>query len=618
MTEAGKKLALKFTLIALAILAVYGNTLNHRLVWDDIAVIVENPLLEDLGNIPRFFLAEDRFGDPTGYYRPMTYLSFALERALWGVNPVGYNVTNIVLHIAAAWLLYLALTALFQRERLAFAAALLFALHPIAGETVNFQAGGRNTLLCAVFFLAALYLHLGKRYAAALACFSAAIFSKEFALLLPVILFIHDRQGSAGKPQASSAQAALAAAAGWRRYLPYLGSTALYLAARGAAVEQANFLKELSLSSELLVAPYLVVQYLANMAAPIALKSLYSPALGVGTGLLCLLLVLALAAAALMLRQRRELSFSIWWFLIFLLPVINLIPLPSSTLLADRYAYFSAMGFCLALAYFICLGSRRVAAGLLVALCFVSALTSLLQNGAWKDEQALFSKMIQDAPDKALGYHNLGRVYYDRGDLVGAQKYLAIAASKEDVNARMLGADALVFWEANRLDQAASLLRRKTELMPEDAQGYIMLSRLYGQMGEQGLAAGYREKARRLFPGIEEMLKQRVLFLCREGEGWLAQGNLAKAGSRFKEALLMDPACIPALIDLGSLSAQRGELAAAERYFSRAIALDPLHPPARYNLSMVYELMGRTADAQREMNRYRALEQEGARGQAVM
>ena len=87
----------------------------------------------------------------TGYYRPLTYVSFLIDRSIWGLNPLGFNITNLILHIAVALTFYLLMAELFKKEYYAFIAALIFSLHPIANETVNFHAGGRNTMLCALF-----------------------------------------------------------------------------------------------------------------------------------------------------------------------------------------------------------------------------------------------------------------------------------------------------------------------------------------------------------------------------------------------------------------------------------------------------------------------------------
>ena len=241
---------------------MYGNTLNHGFVWDDTDIIVDNPQLEKLSNIPALFLSEDRIEGSTGYYRPMTYVSFALDRAIWGLNPVGFNITNLLLHILVALLFYQVVSVLFKNENLALAAALIFSLHPIAGETVNFHSGGRNTLLCACFVLLSLLFYAKDRRLAAAICFAGAIFSKEFGLLLPAALFVYDRFIRNEKPRLKS-------------YLPFLIPIVIYFILRSFAVEKANLLTSLNFTESLWIAPYLVIKYLINMVYPFNLSVLY-------------------------------------------------------------------------------------------------------------------------------------------------------------------------------------------------------------------------------------------------------------------------------------------------------------------------------------------------------
>src|SRR5208337_5338239 len=92
-----------------------------------------------------------------------------------------------------ALVFYLLVAELFKKEYFAFIATLIFSLHPIANETVNFHAGGRNTMLCALFALLSVYFHIRRKFPAAIICFSLAIFSKEFALLIPAVFLFHDR-----------------------------------------------------------------------------------------------------------------------------------------------------------------------------------------------------------------------------------------------------------------------------------------------------------------------------------------------------------------------------------------------------------------------------------------
>ncbi|HZV83310.1 MAG TPA: hypothetical protein VFF53_14195, partial [Geobacteraceae bacterium] len=99
MDDSQKYRMYRLGFVCLLILAVYVPTLNHGFIWDDAYIIVNNPLLEKLGNLPKFFLSEDAIEGSSGYYRPLTYISFALEQAIWGKNPAGYHCTNLLLHI---------------------------------------------------------------------------------------------------------------------------------------------------------------------------------------------------------------------------------------------------------------------------------------------------------------------------------------------------------------------------------------------------------------------------------------------------------------------------------------------------------------------------------------
>ncbi|HBG04286.1 MAG: hypothetical protein A2075_06285 [Geobacteraceae bacterium GWC2_58_44] len=597
MTDSQKGLLYRCIFLTALLLAVYGNTLNHGFVWDDTDIIVGNPLLEKLGNIPMFFLMEDRIETASGYYRPLTYASFTLDRVIWGLNPVGFNITNLLLHIAATLSFYLVVAALFQRERLAFIAALLFSLHPVAGETVNFHSGGRNTLLCAVFFLLALLFHVKKKPLAAVLCLAGAIFSKEFGLVLPAILYVYDRFIKNEKPRPIT-------------YAPYLIPIVCYFTLRSFAVEKSNLLESLNFTETLWAAPLLVMRYLLSMINPFGLKVLYDVHTNIYVAVLCLVGALALVAALFyfLKKQQQELALSIFWYLLFLLPVINIIHLPAASFMADRYAYFSLMGFCLALAYLICKARQQVAIAIVLVLCVVYSVIDFRRNGHWKDDFSFYTQMIKDAPEMALGYHDLGIHHFKQDDLANAEKYLAIAASKEDITPRLLGAGAGALWESGKLDAAEKLLLRQLELDPTNPQPYIMLKMVYERKGNLPLSKSYGAKAEAMFPGIEQMMVERVVTVTQQAETFIAQGSHSRATTMLLEALAINPDYVPALIDMASISAETGAAEKALRYLTRAVALDPLNASAQYNLSMLYQMQGRPAEADTAMKKFTELE----------
>jgi protein O-mannosyl-transferase len=568
-------------IIALLVVLAYGNILNHGFVWDDYDIIVNNPLLQKLGNIPSFFLTEDKVVAATGYYRPLTYISFALDRALWGLNPLGYNLVNLLLHILVALLFFATVKTLFEKEELAFVAAAIFALHPLAGETVNFHAGGRNTLLSACFALLSLLFYLRDRRLPAVGFFTLAIFSKEFALLLPLVFLFIDYRVLRVKVRPG-------------RYLPYLMPVACFLVLRSFAVQKANFLEGFRFSGQLWLTPYLAVRYLLNMIWPFRLKVMYDESTTITICILSLLLVILLIVAVCMLKREKDLSFSGFWFLLFLLPVVNIIPLVSNSLIADRYAYFSLMGFALALAAFICRGNKRVATVALLALCVAYTVVDLRQNRAWKDEAALFTRMTHDAPGMFIGFRNLGLYFYNRGDMANALPCLVAASEKPDIPAQFLTGAASIFVEANRLDKAEELLRKAQAGEPTNPEPYILLKMIYERKGNRALADSCLARGREKVPDFEGELARMAGDFCREGEKFIAERRYMSARNILWRALNARPDFVPALVAMGRLGYEQGEYAEAAGYLEKAVKIDPANATARQSLDLVRVKQGRT------------------------
>lgn len=584
MTEANKNLMYRFGLIILLVLAVYGNTLKHGFVWDDYDIIVNNPLLEKLGNIPRFFLSEDKVATATGYYRPVTYISFALDRAIWGLNPLGFNITNLVLHIIVALLFYTVLVELFKKEQLAFVAALIFALHPIAGETVNFHAGGRNTLLSACFALLSLFFYIRGKHLPAAACFTLAIFSKEFALLLPTVFLMYDHRLQQKKIRFSS-------------YIPYLIPVVCYLTLRSFAVQKANFLDKIHISGQLWMTPYLAVRYLLNMIFPFQLKVMYDESTTIYVCILSLLVVILLVAAVFLVKKHDEFIFSDFWFFLFLLPVVNIIPIPANSLIADRYAYFSLMGFAVGLAAFICNTNKRALIIAVVLLCTVYACIDFRQNGTWENERAFFSRMTTDAPNMFIGFRNLALYYYDKGDITNAEHFLEIACTKSDIPASYLVGAASIFLESNKIGKAEALLLTALEREPSNPEPYLLLNDIYAKLGNKGLADSYIVKARKSIPDLETELGKMAEDFSREGEKFTADRKFANAANILRRALLVKPGYVPALVAMGRLSYEQGDFVNATSYLEKAITLDPSNASAKNTLYLVYQKEGRPAEA---------------------
>jgi len=118
----------------------------------------------------------------------------------------------------------------------------------------------------------------------------------------------------------------------------------------------------------------------------------------------------------------------------------------------------------------------------------------------------------------------------------------------------------------------------------------------------------YRDKVEELFHGVEERLVRRTADLQREGGLYMSRNLFIPAENVFWQILMHNPGNIPALVNMGHLSAMKGDFVNAAHYLNRAVTIEPLNAPAHYNLSMVYQKQGRLAEAQAEMIKFREAE----------
>jgi tetratricopeptide (TPR) repeat protein len=514
---------------------------------------------------------------------------------------LGFNITNLVLHIGTAVAFYLLMAELFKKEYFAFIASLLFSLHPIANETVNFHAGGRNTLLCAFFALLSMLFHARRKFFAAVACFALALFSKEFALLIPAVFLFYDLCLSDTKPPLKS-------------YALYVVALVGYLTLRSYAVASPNFLEKLDFANLLLLTPKLVIDYLSHMVYPLHLHTMYeiAPAERVRETMPYILGIVCIIVAALFFRKKRELLLATGWFFLFLAPVSGILP-TGLTAMADRYVYFSSMGFAMALAYLICQTPKKVAAVIVVPLCICYAGIDFQRNFYWKDQLSLFTQMVKDVPEQGVGYQNLGYLYYDKGDMDNAVKYLSIAYTKKSINSKMMIGSASIFWEAKQYDKAILALNIKMHFEPGDPLSYLMMSKIYGDKRDTAKEKLYHDKALQISPQVDEMIRQRLETLGQEIDELLEKHNLAGAERLLKEAQKIDPNSVSVLVNSGTLAAEKGDLPKSLRYLTKAMSLNPLYPPVHYNMSIVYQMMGNKADAEKEMIKFKETDAQAAR-----
>lgn len=138
----------------------FSNTLFMDFISDDVPAIVLNDFIKNYKNIPSFFTSGIPHTKPV-HYRPLVYTSLAIDYLFWGLNPLGFHLTNVILHTANSILFFLIMLKLTGLNLLiSFLTTSLFSVYPIHSDLVAWIMA-RADLFCA-FFFASIFLFLSK------------------------------------------------------------------------------------------------------------------------------------------------------------------------------------------------------------------------------------------------------------------------------------------------------------------------------------------------------------------------------------------------------------------------------------------------------------------------
>ncbi len=409
-------------LLAVMAFFVYSSSLWNGFVWDDAVVI--------LANIPRITNPLDilssidsgRSVDVAPYYRPLTQMSFYLEYRLHGLNPFLVRFFSLLLHSCNTFLVYRVALTIHGWRRAAIFTSLLFAIHPIHAEAVDFNSA-RSTLLVTLFSLLALLLHRkaveNNMFSFALAGALAAMagfLSKETGL--GVIPFIAAIELSQWRNDSFVKRNSIV------RMLPYIAVTLLYWVLRNKALAAVDVKLEIfpGILSRMQYNAYIIPKYLFSLIWPVNLSPFYliPEELQPIALRLCLFWGIIVFALWWLIKHsgRATVCFGLAWLLMFWLPASGVVDIPSSPV-ADRYFYMPVIGLWLLagwhLAQFLSAetGGQKFRHIVVIALFICLAGLTLRQNGYWKNGVTVFSRVLQFAPESVYAYHNLGCAYLE-------------------------------------------------------------------------------------------------------------------------------------------------------------------------------------------------------------
>ncbi len=532
-----KPILFHIILIAALGVLVYLPSRHGAFIWDDNALIRDNFYVRGWSNFSRVFThhtsadAMNRFIP----YRPFVTLTYIADYSFWKLNPLGYHLTNIALHVLVSVCLYWFLSILFKNARLSLITSLFYLVHPVHVEAVAYISG-RNDMLAFLFMILTFIIYRKRKekrhptsYILMVLSFCLALLSKENALVLPLlILFYHYAFKSKARVRDLLSLACL---------------SSVFLVLK-LSVLKASLIKVSAAQTFLDRVPGIFVaflNYVRLLVLPFDLHmdygkrsfSFMDPWVFLGMAAALSLLVFAF-------RRRKAdpfLFFSVGWFFIAFIPVSNIYPLPF--FMAEHWLYVPSVGFFLLLARatldFMKKDRLRIYAWIFcVALvCSWSALT-IKQIGYWREPVSFYQRTLKYNPENGTIYNNLGQAYEERGDVNEA-----IAAFKKSVE---LNPDyikpyinlALLYDKNNSREEAVEVLLKAIEKNPYYPDSYNNLAAIYATSGKPEEAILLLKKTAALRPDY-------ATAHYNLGNVYFDLGNYDEAIKAYKEALRLIP-----------------------------------------------------------------------------
>jgi|GEM_PF-1882812 len=398
--------------LALVGVVVFLPTLHNEFIFDDRALVSNNPLLRGAGTVKEILTSG----------RTLRMISFVVEHALWGMNPTGYHVTNILLHLLTGLMAFLLFRNLTGRELVAFVAALIFLCHPLTTEAVV-SVANRKESLHSLFSLVAIYAYLkGEKqrwyYLVAFGAFIMALTSKEVAIAVPVLMVLVDwlfREKNLWLVLRKR---------GW-----FLGAIVLPVVAaaiyrfRGVALSEIvriDVYGDISYLNIILTTLYRLPDYLRLALLPIRLSADYHTTIihsalniKVLLGAIC---IAGLVLGGILLRRKQPImALGMLWIFVTWLPVSNLVP--TAYFLAERYFYFPLLGVTL-IAAVGWEAWRKVSsyanAGVILLVIVLSVLT-VQRDREWRNEYQLWLSTLRYQPDNPKAHYYFANALRERG-----------------------------------------------------------------------------------------------------------------------------------------------------------------------------------------------------------
>jgi protein O-mannosyl-transferase len=628
-------------LLVLAVLP-YANSLDNGFVWDDHQQVVMNSALRPDSPFRHLFqvkiwgFALQGIRQPTNYYRPLQMVAYRLTADRFGFDPRAFHAVNLTFHMFAVLLVFALFRKLTNSIGVAFAAAALFAAHPVHSEAVDWIAALPD-ISCTVFFLLAILLFgLTRKDAtqpqqieqprvtrllllsASCAAFAAALLWKESAIVLPLIVMVRLLYLGEAGTFARRLREAL------QHSLPFWAILGAYFFLRlrvlgFIAARSRNWV--LTPVELVLTTLNLLLNYWLKLLAPTHLNAYYvfSPVMPLhDLRAIAAILFLIAAAGGIVYGARRAplAAFAALWVCITLIPVLNVYAV-GRNVFAERYLYLPSVGFCLLMVLVAAWVGRRLPVRFrlpVAAVALASVLTwfiaqNIARNPVWKDDSALFVQTLESSPDAPFVQNMVASVQPNdaKGQAAAEAHYLRAVSLAEneappDRLEIVMANEGLASIYANRgnFDRALSALDEVRAAYPESPQVDGEEGLILAQAGRWTQAEAALRKAVAIQPNDANVLNALGLV------AWQHNHDLARAADYFSRALAVhtdtDDFRASLLSNFGAVYGEQGRFSDAIAQFQLALQVVPNDPAYLTNLGTAFAAVGRLNEARAQLH----------------
>jgi Flp pilus assembly protein TadD len=580
-------------LLALLVLAAYGNSFGGPFVLDDVFAIADNPTLRTLWPPGAVLHPPSAHGETVGG-RPLLNLTLALNYAHGGLSVRGYHAVNLAIHVLATLTLFglvrrtllaPALRARFATAALpvSFSIAAVWGLHPLQTEAVTYIIQRAESLM-GLFYLLTLYgvaraaespTPMRWQVIAVVSCLSGMA-TKEVMVTAPLLAFLYDRTFHAG-----SFREAWRVRRGLHGALACTWILSVWLAQGASSRGGSAGLGAGGISSftYALTQAYAITHYLRLAIWPAPLVFDYGPLVlrNVTPILPAIWLVLTLLMVTAVSLHRWPLAgFLGAWFFLILAPTSSVVPIATQTIAEHRmYLPLAAMvAVAVATLYFVAGRRSFVVFAATIALLGIS---TFHRNENYRDALTLWNDTVKKRPKNGRAQLNLGVALAGAGRLpeaLGAYEQ-AIHLQPDQPEAHNNRANALML--LGRLSEALLEYEAALKLAPDYVDGHYNFAKSLGAAGRVTQAIDEFETAIRLQPAHVEARNALATLLARTG-------RIDNALQQYEESLRWNPHHAPTYNQLGNALMASNRLAQAADAYEHALKIEEDYPDAHLNL----------------------------------